>query len=184
MYLPFEIACVLVRDEKTHRDTFAHSASYIAGTNRGVIAGGLPFAELGIELTRSFKALKAWMSLKAYGIQTFVELIRQNVAQAQYLATIIKEQRKLELLAPVALNTVCFRYLDADLDEEALNRMNNEILQRVQESGVAIPSSTIFDGKFVLRVAIVNHRSKREAFELLIKIIKYGSIILQEWKNS
>jgi glutamate/tyrosine decarboxylase-like PLP-dependent enzyme len=181
MYLPFEIACVLVRDEKMHRNTFAHSASYIAETNRGVIAGGLPFTELGIELTRGFKALKAWMSLKSYGIQTFVELIRQNVAQAQYLAVLVKKQPELEILAPVPLNTVCFRYRNMSLHETALNKLNNEILQRVQESGVAVPSSTMLHGKFALRIAIVNHRSRREDFELLIKIIiMHGSAIIQE----
>jgi aromatic-L-amino-acid/L-tryptophan decarboxylase len=71
MYLPFEVACVLVRDAKSHFEAFAMNANYIAETTRGVIAGGLPFAERGLELTRNFKALKVWMSLKAHGVDTF-----------------------------------------------------------------------------------------------------------------
>ncbi len=178
MYLPFEIACVLVRDDKTHREAFTHSASYIAETTRGVIAGGLPFAERGIELTRGFKALKAWMSLKAYGVETFVDLIRQNVEQVRYFAELITAQPELELLAPAPLNIVCFRYRNPKFDDPALNEINNEILQRVQESGLAVPSSTMIGDKFALRVANVNHRSRYEDFELLVKsIINHGNAI-------
>jgi glutamate/tyrosine decarboxylase-like PLP-dependent enzyme len=181
MYLPFEIACVLVRDDKTHREAFAHSASYIAGTTRGVIAGGLPFAERGIELTRGFKALKAWMSLKAYGTETFVDLIRQNVEQTQYLAELVTTHPDLELLAPAPLNIVCFRYRNSKFDNAVLNEINKEILQRVQESGVAVPSSTMIGDKFALRVANVNHRTRREDYELLVKsIVENGNAITRD----
>jgi aromatic-L-amino-acid/L-tryptophan decarboxylase len=171
MYLPFEIACVLVRDDKAHTDAFAHSANYIAETARGVIAGGLPFAERGIELTRGFKALKAWMSLKAYGVEKFSRLIEQNVHQARYLAQLVNEHPRLELLAPVPLNIVCFRFRTEGLSETELNKLNEEILVRVQESGGAVPSSTMIGEAFALRVAIVNHRSRREDFDLLINIV-------------
>jgi glutamate/tyrosine decarboxylase-like PLP-dependent enzyme len=171
MYLPFEIACVLIRDEETHRQAFARSASYLAATTRGVIAGGLPFAERGIELTRGFKALKAWMCLKAYGVKAFAEIIEQNVQQARHLAHLITEHPDLELLAPVPLNTVCFRYRANDLTVEELNELNEELLIRVQESGVAVPSSTKINGLFALRVAIVNHRSRRADFDLLVEAV-------------
>ncbi|MGI9105134.1 MAG: pyridoxal phosphate-dependent decarboxylase family protein [Pyrinomonadaceae bacterium] len=178
MYLPFEIACVLVRDDKTHRDAFAHSASYIAETTRGVIAGGLPFAERGIELTRGFKALKVWMNLKAYGVEKFSRLIKQNVHQARYLAHLVNEHSDLELLAPVPLNIVCFRFRAEGLSEKELNKLNEEILIRVQESGAAVPSGTIIGEAFALRAAIVNHRSRREDFDLLIKtVVECGKAI-------
>src|SRR5260370_40702115 len=69
VYLPFDTACILVRDAALHRDAFASTASYLAVSERGVIAGGLPFANLGIDLTRNFKALKVWMSFKARGMK-------------------------------------------------------------------------------------------------------------------
>src|SRR6185436_10626850 len=96
MYLPFEIACVLIRDAASHRDAFANPASYIAVTDRGVLADGLPFAERGLELTRGFKALKAWMSLKAHGIETLARLIEQNIEQARYLTALINAHADLE----------------------------------------------------------------------------------------
>jgi len=63
MYLPFDVGCELVRDAQAHRNLLAHQQSYLTAMERGVIAGGLPFAERGIELTRSFRALRVCMSL-------------------------------------------------------------------------------------------------------------------------
>jgi glutamate/tyrosine decarboxylase-like PLP-dependent enzyme len=181
MYLPFEIACVLIRDADVHRDAFANSASYLAVADRGVIAGGLPFAERGLELTRGFKALKAWMSLKAHGIEKFSRLIGQNIQQARYLAALINAHPDLELLAPVPLNIVCFRFRAEGFGETELDQLNQEILIRVQESGLAVPSSTRIRGAFALRVAITNHRSQRRDFELLVQaIVEFGQQIIRE----
>jgi glutamate/tyrosine decarboxylase-like PLP-dependent enzyme len=181
MYLPFEVGCVLVRDAAAHRNAFAHKQSYLTGMDRGVIAGGLPFADRGIELTRSFRALKVWMSLKAHGVKAFTRLIEQNVAQAQYLAGLIESRADLELLADVPLNVVCFRYRPADCAENSLNGVNQELLMRLQESGIAVISSTVLDGKFALRAAITNHRSKREDFQILVDaVVKIGASTAEE----
>ncbi len=181
MYLPFESACVLVRDGAIHRNAFASTAPYIAEQARGTIAGGLPFADLGLELTRSFKALKVWMSLKAHGIAQYAELIEQNVAQAQSLARRVEAHPNLQLMARVTLNVVCFRFWMPQVDNATLNALNQEILLRVQESGVAVPSSTILDENFVLRLAIVNHRSRQEDFDALVDaVIRTGEAVLQQ----
>lgn len=171
IYLPFEVACVLVRDAKAQREAFTMRPSYLAETSRGVIAGGLPFAERGLELTRSFRALKVWMSLKTHGIEAFARLIEQNVKQASYLESLIDAHPDLELVAPMPLNIVCFRFAPRDANYGTLNRVNEEILLRIQESGLAVPSSTTIDGRFALRVAITNHRSKQEDFDLLVEAV-------------
>jgi aromatic-L-amino-acid/L-tryptophan decarboxylase len=171
MYLPFEVACVLVRDAEAHRDAFTLTPSYLAETSRGVIAGGLPFAERGLELTRSFRALKVWMSLKAHGIDAMARLIEQNVRQARYCADLIEAHPDLELVAPVPLNIVCFRFAPKDAPRDALDQVNEEILLRIQESGLAVPSSTRIGDAFALRIAITNHRSKREDFDLLVQAV-------------
>ena len=166
-YLPFECACVLVRDAELHRATFAATAPYLAETERGVIAGGLPFADRGVDLTRGFKALKVWMSFKAHGVDALVRLVEQNVAQAHHLAARVEASPSLELLAPVALNVVCFRYAPAGLPEPQRNAVNEEILLRLQEEGIAVPSGTVLDGRYAIRAAIVNHRSRRADFDAL-----------------
>lgn len=167
MYLPFDCACVLVRDAAVHRATFASSAAYLAETERGVIAGGLPFAERGIDLTRNFKALKVWLSLKAYGVDAFARMVEQNVAQVRRLADRIVGEPELELLAPVSLNVVCYRFAPAGVSPSRLDALNEEILVRLQETGVAVPSGTTIGGRFAIRVANVNHRSRREDFDAL-----------------
>lgn len=181
MYMPFEVACVLVRDGQAHHDAFAMSADYIAETSRGVMAGGLPFAERGLELTRNFKALKVWMCLKAYGIDKFAALIEQNIDQASYLAALISASAELELLAPVALNVVNLRFFAPGLDDLQLDELNQELLLRLQESGIAVPSATALAGKYALRVAIVNHRSRFCDFDTLVEaVVAIGRQLLNE----
>jgi aromatic-L-amino-acid/L-tryptophan decarboxylase len=178
-YLPFEVACVLVRDDQLHRQTFAMRPTYLEETARGVIAGGLPFADRGLDLTRGFRALKVWMSLKAHGLNTFRRLIEQNVRQAQYLAGLIESHEDLKLVAPAPLNIVCFRFAPESAPRELLNAINQEILVRIQESGLAVLSSTRIRGEFALRVAITNHRSKLEDFdELAQAVVEIGKKVL------
>jgi glutamate/tyrosine decarboxylase-like PLP-dependent enzyme len=171
MYLPYEVGCTLVRDQAAHRATFNVTPPYLTAFDRGVAAGGFPFAERGVQLSRGFRALKVWMSLKAHGVQAFARLIEQNVQQAAYLVELITTHPRLELLAPAPLNVVCFRYTAPGLDDAALNALNQEILLRVQESGLAVPSHTVLGGRFAIRVAITNHRSRREDFDLLTRAV-------------
>jgi aromatic-L-amino-acid decarboxylase len=166
---------VLVRDPELHSATFASPASYLNETARGVIAGGLPFADRGVDLTRGFKALKVWLSLKAHGTGAIARVIEQNVAQVQYLAQRIEAHPELELLAPAPLNVVCFRYAPENLADDRLNQINEELLIRLQESGTAVLSATVLDGRYALRCANVNHRSRRSDFDLLFsEVLKIG----------
>lgn len=178
MYLPYEVGCTLVRDQAAHRGTFAVTPAYLASLNRGIAAGGFPFAERGVQLSRGFRALKVWMSFKAHGLRAFARLIEQNVRQAAYLAGLVADHPRLELLAPVPLNIVCFRYTAPGMDGAALNALNQEILLRIQEGGVAVPSHTDLSGRFAIRVAITNHRSRREDFDLLVRAVVETGVAL------
>lgn len=183
MYLPFDVACLLVREAGAARAAFASSASYLTPTARGVIAGGLPFADQGIDLTRGFRALKVWMSLKAHGVDTFARLIEQNVDQAQALAARLEASAEFECLAPVALNVVCFRYRPASWEraDPRLDALNEELLLRLQESGIAVLSGTRLEGRFALRCAITNHRSQASDFELLVEtLLALGRALVAE----
>ena len=177
--LPFECACVLVRDAEIHRAAFASTASYIAMSERGVMAGGIPFSERGVDLTRGFKALKVWLSFTAHGTDKHAAVIEQNVRQAQRLAARIELHPELELMAPVPLNVVCFRYVPlARPDDETLDALNLEILVRLQEQGIATPSGTRLHGRYAIRVANVNHRSRESDFDALVDaVVGIGSRI-------
>lgn len=171
--MPFECACVLVRDAAAHHEAFRNSATYLAPGERGPTAGGMYFNERGLDLTRGFKALKVWMQLHADGVSHFGRIIAQNVLQVRRLVTIIEAHPELELLAPAPLNIVCFRYRGAamSLDERALDALNRELLAQLQESGIALPSSTLLNGKFAIRVAHVNHRTRDEDIDMMVTAI-------------
>lgn len=172
MYQPFTVACLLVRRGEAHRRAFALSASYLAPAERGVMAGGLPFADLGIDLTRPFHALKVWMAFKAHGVRLITRLIERNVEQAQMLGRIVHETPELELLAPIPLNIVCLRYVPTGgSDDATLNRLNQELLLRLQESGIAMPSSTILRGRLAIRCCMVNHRTQPQDVRTLVDAI-------------
>jgi glutamate/tyrosine decarboxylase-like PLP-dependent enzyme len=169
MCMPYEAGCILVRHAEEHHRTFSVAGAYLAHAERGLSAGTTWFSEYGVQLSRSFRALKIWMLMKEHGLERYGRIILQNVEQARYLAALIGAQPELELLAPVPLNIVCFRYVAQGLSETALNELNAELLAELQESGVAVPSNTTLDGRYALRVAITNHRSRFEDFDVLVE---------------
>jgi glutamate/tyrosine decarboxylase-like PLP-dependent enzyme len=169
MYVPFEAGCTLVRDAEAHRRAFSLRPDYLTHAERGLAAGTLWFSDYGIQLTRGFRALKVWMSLKEHGLDRYARLVEQNIAQARYLAQLVREAPDLELLAPVPLNIVCFRYVAPGRGDAALDALNQELLIQLHEQGIAVPSNLTLGGRFALRVAITNHRSRREDFDLLVR---------------
>jgi aromatic-L-amino-acid decarboxylase len=178
MYMPYEVGCALVRFPEHHRDTFGFGAEYLKSQTRGLAGGPEWFSHYGLELSRGFRALKVWFSLKEHGLQTYRSLVEQNVSQVRYLGEMIAGDRRLELLAPIPLNVVCFRYRGDLEDEASLKNVNQEILLRLQETGIAAPSATVIGERFAIRVANVNHRTRREDFEILVReVIRMGDEI-------
>jgi glutamate/tyrosine decarboxylase-like PLP-dependent enzyme len=184
MYMPYEVGCVLVRHPETHRDTFSLTPGYLTHATRGTAAGDVWFSELGPQLSRGFRALKVWMNIKAYGLDTFASLIAGNIEQARYLGELVQATPELELLAPVPLNIVCYRYVVPGWSDEQLNALNAELLIRLQESGVAVPSNAMINGRYALRVANTNYRSTREDFEVLVgESVRLGAGVSDEGRG-
>jgi len=176
MYMPYEVGCALVRQEESHRKAFALTPEYLTHSDRGLAGGKIWFSDYGMQLSRGFRALKVWMSIKEHGVQKYGKLIQQNVDQANYLAKLVEDSADLQLLAPVPLNIVCFRFIDDQHDDESLNELNKELLMQLHESGVAAPSYTLIKGRYSLRVAITNHRSRRQDFEVLVdEVVRLGN---------
>lgn len=172
MYMPYDVGAVLVRDPAVHRAAFTvGSAGYIGAAARGVEADEYRFNELGPQLSRAFRALKVWLSIKSYGVEAFRTQIERNVAQASYLAQRVEAHPSLELLAPVPLNVVCFRYNPTDNRAVDLDALNREILMTLHERGIAVPTSTRVRGVSGLRCAITNHRSSQADFDVLVESV-------------
>ncbi|HEV8020529.1 MAG TPA: pyridoxal-dependent decarboxylase [Candidatus Lustribacter sp.] len=152
LHVPYDSGAVLVRDGALHQATFADHAPYLARMERGT-AGGEPWlTDFGPELSRGFRALGVWFTMKTYGLDRFGELIARQCALARALGERIAATPQLELLTPVTLNIVCFRYRASD-------EVNAELAIEVQERGIAVPSTTRVDGKLALRMNIMNHRT-------------------------
>jgi glutamate/tyrosine decarboxylase-like PLP-dependent enzyme len=168
-YFPVEVGCVLVRDAAAHRRSFTVTADYLAPVPGGIAWRNPRMSEHSPQLSRGFRALKVWMGLKEQGVAKLGRLVQQNVDQAAYLAEKVRAHGELELLAPAPLNVVCFRYAGAPPD--ALDALNRALLVRLHESGVAVPSHTIIRGAYAIRVAITNHRTRRDDLDVLLDAV-------------
>lgn len=164
---PYDAGFILVRDGELHRRTFASPAAYLRRETRGIAANSPWPCDFGPDLSRGFRALKVWFTLKTYGTAQLGQMISGTCELAQYLAERITVTPELELLAPVALNVVCFRYRFPD--NANANQLNAELAVRAQESGRVAPSTTTLHGTLGLRAAIVNHRTNRMDIDALIE---------------
>jgi aromatic-L-amino-acid/L-tryptophan decarboxylase len=174
LYQPLDCGCLLYRDAEAARRAFSHTGDYAKSLVNDPVEG-FAFFEETIELSRRFRALKLWLSLRYHGLANFREAIRNDLAHAQLLAGLITKQPELALLAPVPLSAVCFRYRargDADSDCDALNQ---EILQRVVRRGKVFLSNATIHGRFALRACIVNHRTTPDDIEQVVsEVIAVG----------
>jgi aromatic-L-amino-acid decarboxylase len=169
--VPYDAGFLIVRDGDLHRDTFAAPAAYLRRETRGLAAGSPWPCDLGPDLSRGFRALKTWFTLKTFGTEKLGAMIARTCALAGYMEKRILAEPRLELIAPVQLNIVCFRYRAQDAD-----RVNGEIVVALQESGIAAPSTTILDGQLAIRAAIVNHRTDtRDIDALIAAVLNFGA---------
>jgi aromatic-L-amino-acid/L-tryptophan decarboxylase len=135
-----------------------------------------------MELSRRFRALKLWLSLRYHGLQAFRSAIQQNLDQAQRLAAAIKDSPALEVAGPVELSAVCFRHrLQEGASEEMRNRFNLELLKRIVNRGRVYLSNAELRGRFCLRACIVNHLTQQTDIDAVVpEVLDTASEITKE----
>ncbi|HEX8926961.1 MAG TPA: aminotransferase class V-fold PLP-dependent enzyme, partial [Terriglobales bacterium] len=171
LYQPAGCGCLLYRNPDDARRAFAHSEDYARVLSTDPIEG-FAFFEESMELSRPFRALKIWLSLRYFGLNAFRESIAEDLRLANVMADAVRAERRLELMAPVHLSAVCFRYVAENSD---LDRLNAEILRKVIASGRVYISNATIDGSFALRACIVNHRTSREdVLAVVEEVVKAG----------
>jgi aromatic-L-amino-acid/L-tryptophan decarboxylase len=177
---PYGLGAVLVRDAEAHHRAFKTEAAYLSPLPRGVAAADYPANELGPELSRGFRGLRLWMAWKEHGIARLARTIEMNVAQAAQVGERVRREPELELMAPVSLNLCCFRFRGKQrLAPERLDALQAEIVMRIQESGLAVPSTTLLRGRTVIRLAIVNHRTRAADLDALLDaVLREGRALL------
>jgi len=170
LHVPYDAGCLLVRDEATLLKTFADRAPYLASD--AALAGGEVWpCDLGLELSRGFRALKVWFTIQEHGTRVLGEAIARNCAQAQSLAAQIANRPLLRLMAPVPLQIVCCRYEPPGLDAKAADALNAELVATLQRRGIAAPSTCRIGGRLCIRVNITNHRTSDADLTILVQAI-------------
>jgi glutamate/tyrosine decarboxylase-like PLP-dependent enzyme len=149
LYQPVDCGCLLYRDRAAAQRTFADAGDYVRPLSQDPIEG-FAFFDESMELSRRFRALKLWLSLRYHGRTAFRQAMTHDLRHAQLLAQLVRAQPDLELLAPVSLSAVCFRHRSAD---------NQALLQRVLRRGKVFLSNATIGGQFALRACFVNHRT-------------------------
>jgi glutamate/tyrosine decarboxylase-like PLP-dependent enzyme len=169
--VPYDAGFLLVRDGELHRAAFAAPASYLRRETRGLAAGAPWFADYGPDLSRGFRALKTWFTLKTFGADRIGAVIARTCALARHLEQRISREPRLELLAPAQLNVVCFRYRALDADA-----LNAKIVVDLHESGIAAPSTTTLNGRLAIRAAFANHRTQTCDVDALVDaVLRFGN---------
>lgn len=168
MHVSYAAGCLLVRDGELHRQTFETSAAYLQNETRGLAGGGPWPSEYGIDLSRGFAALGVWFQLKEMGTDKLGRAIYRNCLQAVWLGDCVARSAELELLAPVSLNIVCYRFRHPGLSASEHNHLNRQIVVELQCRGIAAPSSTELHGVAAIRVCLANHRTRKTDLEQLL----------------
>jgi aromatic-L-amino-acid/L-tryptophan decarboxylase len=176
LYVPVEASCILVRQPSALRDTFRIVADYLQDEIEETRDGPIDFKDYGPQLSRSFRALKVWMTFKAYGARKLRAAIESNIAVMRYLADRIDASSDFVRLAPVPLSVVCFQHRTSDVsrhdDQAYLDRLNGGLVDAVARDGRVFLSGTKIRGKTALRACSVNHRLRRCDVDFLLEVIR------------
>ncbi len=175
-YCPFEAGCVLVRNGRLMRETFRILPEYMHDVARE--EREVNFCDYGLQLTRSFRALKVWMALKTYGARRYRQIIDQCLDLTEYAAALFRRSPRFEIVTPPSLGVFTFRYVPEKLAgtgperEARLNRINEALQKRIIASRKLMLSSTRLGARYVLRFCVLNHRSRIEDVEEAFRIIE------------
>ncbi len=168
MFTNFDCSAYFVRDREALLRTFEITPEYLKTQTRGKVND---YRDWGIPLGRRFRALKLWFVIRNYGLEGLKETVSTHIRLARQMEQVIGEHPAFELLAPVTMNTLCFRHIRPGLGEEALNRLNESLLSALNRSGKVYMTHTRLNGKYTLRMVIgqtrVEERHVEAAWELI-----------------
>jgi len=176
-FQPYEISCLLIRDSKLLKETFRILPEYLKDIDRS--KEEINFCDYGTQLTRSFRALKLWMSLKCFGLDAFKQAVAKGFKLAEYTEYIVRENPLLEVITPAQMGIITFRFAKNNLITEQLNEINRSIVDKIISDGYAMVASTQLKDKIVLRMCTINPRTTKDDIRQTVeKIAKFGQELL------
>jgi glutamate/tyrosine decarboxylase-like PLP-dependent enzyme len=157
LFQPFEAGCLIVKDVRRLEAAFAVHPEYLQDARTG--AEQPNFSDRGLQLSRSFRALKVWMSIQTFGVAAFRRAIAKGIELAEQAEAYVRASDLLEIATPASLGVICFRFhpRDSAWTQDQLERVNERVQARVIATGTAMMSSTRLRGAYSLRLCILNH---------------------------
>jgi glutamate/tyrosine decarboxylase-like PLP-dependent enzyme len=157
LFQSIEAGCVLVRDRSLLLRTFQVMPEYLRDTHRG--SDEVNFGNYGIQLTRSFRALKIWLSFKTFGVAAFREAIARGMELAEIAERELRRNGKWEIVTPASLAVVTFRYLSPGMSPEGIDSLHGRLVEAMLDDGYALATSTVLNGRPALRFCTINPRT-------------------------
>ena len=170
LYVPFEAACILVKEPEKLRRTFSLIPDYLQSNEDE--GGRTDLMEYQLPLTKSFKSLKVWMTLKAFGAKRLRSTIQSDIDNAQYLQSLLTNLDDFEMLAPVPLSIACFRYTKPGLDDKKLDELNQKLAHAIEQDGRIFLTATKIRGRTALRTCFINPRTTKKDVEWIPEVIR------------
>ncbi|MDB0603272.1 aspartate aminotransferase family protein [Tenacibaculum maritimum] len=180
-FQPYEIGCLLVKNKGWLSSTFSENPEYLRDIEGNT--SEINFYDYGIQLTRRFRALKFYMSIKTYGLETFRKAITYNINLAEEVEAILRKSRNWEIVSPATLAVINFRYhpIGMSLSEKELDTLNQEISKKVMESKEALLVTTLLNGEIVLRMCLINPKTSiDDVKETLLLCNSFAEEILKD----
>lgn len=159
MFQPFECACVLGRQNDWFRETFRRLPAYMRDTDAS--GDQFNYRDLGLQVTRSFKAFKLWLSLHVFGVDAFRKAVDKGLQLARYAEDHVESRDEWEVVSPASLGVLTFRYRDAHRDAEYVDRLNGQLAESISRSGFAYVTTTELKGRRVLRICPIHPAANR-----------------------
>ncbi|MBA4494513.1 pyridoxal phosphate-dependent decarboxylase family protein [Paenactinomyces guangxiensis] len=160
LFQPYDTGCILVRNSQHLKETFHILPEYlldVEGKEQEV-----NFCDYGIELTRSFRALRLWMSFKMFGIESFRRAVSHGIEMAETAEETLRRSPYWDVVSPAQLGVVTFRFVPDSMDEVTIDKLQQQIVNRMIQEGFAMISTTVLRGRTVLRLCTINPRTTKE----------------------
>jgi glutamate/tyrosine decarboxylase-like PLP-dependent enzyme len=178
LFQPFELGCVLVRDPQLLKKTFQTMAEYLEDTKR-VENEEINYYDYGVQLTRGFRALKLWLSMKTFGAAAFREAVNRGFELAEFAEGALRQSDCWQVVTPATMGIVTFRYAAEGCSENEIDEIHRRMVERMSEDGFAFANSTALRGRTVMRLCTINPRTTDEDVRATIQQLEQFGRALQ-----
>jgi aromatic-L-amino-acid/L-tryptophan decarboxylase len=172
LYVPVDCGALLLRDPAASMNAFGAAAGEYVRVMTEHETESFAFWDHGIELSRRFRALKVWMTLRYYGARRVAATIAEDIEMAAHLAELVQAADDMELLAGPNLSICCFRHAPVGVPESELDLHNERVLGALQRDGRVYLSNAVIGGRFALRACITNFRTTRADVERVLQVVR------------